>query len=109
MVERLLRGITVEDETLALDLIERVGPAGSFVTEDHTLEHHREELLTCGLIGHTPRDTWEAAGAIDMRARARQEVTRLLAQHRHPTLPAQVTARLDEIVEAAQAMDGSQR
>jgi trimethylamine--corrinoid protein Co-methyltransferase len=108
MVERVLRGITVEGETLALDLIERVGPAGSFVTADHTLEHHRHELLTGELIDHRPREAWEAAGAVDMETRARQEVARLLAEHRHPTLPARVTARLDDIVEAVQAMDGSQ-
>jgi trimethylamine--corrinoid protein Co-methyltransferase len=107
MVERVLRGITVDDETLARDLIQQVGPAGSFVTADHTFEHHRDELLTCELIDHTPRETWEAAGAMDMEARARQEVARLLAEHRHPTLPAQVAAQLDEIVAAIEATDRS--
>ncbi|MGD8969684.1 MAG: trimethylamine methyltransferase family protein, partial [Anaerolineae bacterium] len=107
MVERVRRGIDVEDETLALDLIERVGPAGSFVTSDHTLEHHRDELLTCELIDHRPREVWEAAGAMDMETRARQEVARLLAEHRHPTLPAQVAAQLDEVLRAVEPMDGS--
>jgi trimethylamine--corrinoid protein Co-methyltransferase len=105
MVERVLRGIAVEDDTLALDLIEQVGPAGSFVTADHTLEHHRGELLTCELIDHAPREAWEAAGAMDMATRARQEVERLLAEHRPPPPPAQVAAQLDEITRAAGPVD----
>jgi trimethylamine--corrinoid protein Co-methyltransferase len=103
MVERILRGIAVEDETLALDLIEQVGPAASFVTADHTLEHHRDELLTCELIDHAPREAWEAAGAMDVETRARQEVRRLLAEHRSPPLPAQIAARLDEVIGATGA------
>ncbi|MGD2147594.1 MAG: trimethylamine methyltransferase family protein, partial [Anaerolineae bacterium] len=107
MVERVLRGITVDEETLALDLIEHVGPTGSFVTEDHTLAHHRDELLTCELIDHRPREVWEAAGALDMESRAQQEVERLLAEHYPPPLPRQVVAQLDEMVGAVEATDRS--
>jgi trimethylamine--corrinoid protein Co-methyltransferase len=108
MVERYLRGITVEDETLAADLIKQVGPAGSFVAEDHTFEHHRDELLTCDLVDHMSRDARQAGGAPDLERRAAQEAERVLAEHRPAPLPAQVAAQLDEIVEAVQAMDRSQ-
>lgn len=108
MVERFLRGITLDDETLAPDLIERVGPAGSFLTADHTLEHHRNELLTRELIEQRPREAWETAETVDMETRAREEVGRLLAEHRRPTLPATVAAQLDEIVSAVEFMDRSQ-
>jgi trimethylamine--corrinoid protein Co-methyltransferase len=105
MVERFLRGIAVEDETLAVDLIERVGPAGSFVTADHTLEHHRDELLTCELIDRVPREAWEAAGSAGMVTRARHEVERLLTEQRQAALPAKVAAQLDEILDAVAPMD----
>jgi trimethylamine--corrinoid protein Co-methyltransferase len=36
-----LGGIEVRDGTLALDLVNKVGPGGSFIAEDHTLEHFR--------------------------------------------------------------------
>ena len=70
-VQRYLRGLTVDDETLALDLIHEIGPKGTFVTADHTLRHFRDELLTTSLVHHGPRETWEAAGSPDMGTRAR--------------------------------------
>lgn len=98
LVERYLRGIAVNDETLALDLIQEIGPAGSFVTEDHTLRHFRDELLTVDLIDRADREAWQASGAPSMETRAREEVRRILAEHRPPPLPDGVAAQLDEIV-----------
>ncbi len=100
MVQRCLDGIVVEDQTLAIDLIKQVGPAGSFVAEDHTFEHYRDELLTCELIEHEPRQAWRAEGAPDLESRARRTVERLLAEHQPPALPPSVVAQLDEIIEA---------
>jgi trimethylamine--corrinoid protein Co-methyltransferase len=97
-VERYLRGISVTDETIALDLIDEIGPKGSFVTTDHTLRHFRDEFLTTGLVGHASREAWEAAGAPDMRSRARVEARRILADHHPPPLPESVIAQLDAIV-----------
>jgi len=102
-VERYLRGIKVDDETLALELIQEIGPGGAFVTADHTLRHFRDELLTPSLIRHRPRDAWEAAGAPDVQTRAREEARRTLAEHRPRPLPDGVTAQIDAILEAAEA------
>ena len=42
MVKVLMRGIEINDETLPLGLIERVGPKGTYISEKHTLQHFRE-------------------------------------------------------------------
>ena len=102
IIERYLRGMTVNDETLALDLIHRVGPRGGFVTTDHTLDHFRDELLIPDLICRETREAWEAAGAPDMRTRAREKAGRVLAEHHPLPLPAGVAARLDEIAKEAE-------
>ncbi|MFO7741741.1 MAG: trimethylamine methyltransferase family protein [Anaerolineae bacterium] len=107
MVQRFLRGIAVEGETLALDLIKRVGPAGSFVAEEHTFEYYRDELLTCELIEHQPREAWQAAGAPDLESRAGEKVERLLAEHQPSPLPSSVVAELDDIVDAVEDEGGS--
>jgi trimethylamine--corrinoid protein Co-methyltransferase len=107
MVQRCLRGIGVAEGTLALDLIEQVGPAGSYVAEEHTLEHHRDELLTSELVEHQPREAWQAAGAPDLVSRAREKVEHLLTEHRPPPLPPSVVGELDEIVEAVEHEGGS--
>jgi trimethylamine--corrinoid protein Co-methyltransferase len=101
-VECHLRGITVDDETLALDLIHSVGPKGTFVIAEHTLRHFRNELLAPSLVRHEPREAWEAAGAPGMLTRAREEVHRILADHRPPPLADGVVAQLDAMVEEAE-------
>jgi trimethylamine--corrinoid protein Co-methyltransferase len=95
-IERYLRGITVDEETLALDLIHQIGPGGAFLATDHTRRHFQDELLIPDLIGREPRESWEAAGAPDMRTRAREEVCRILAEHHPPPLTDGVAAQLDD-------------
>ena len=42
MVKVSMGGIEINDETLALDLIDKIGPGGNYLTEDHTLKHFRK-------------------------------------------------------------------
>jgi len=102
VVERCLRGMAVDDEALALDLIHEIGPGGAFVTTDHTLRHFLGELLIPDLLGRESRDSWEAAGAPDMRTRAGEEARRILAEHHPPPLADGIAAQLDEIVKDAE-------
>jgi trimethylamine--corrinoid protein Co-methyltransferase len=103
VVERCLRGIPVDDSALALDLIHEVGPGGAFIATDHTVERFREELLIPDLIDRQNRESWQAAGAPDMRTRAREKALRILADHQPVPLADDVAAQLDEIVEEAEA------
>lgn len=103
LVERYLLGITVDDETLAVDLIHEIGSAGAYVTADHTLDHFRGELLIPELVGRETRAVWRAAGAPDMSTRAREKIHRILTEHHTPPLAVGVAAKLDEIVDEAEA------
>jgi trimethylamine---corrinoid protein Co-methyltransferase len=104
-VRRILQGISVRDETLALDLIQRVGPAGTFVSEDHTFDHYRDALLMCDLIDHQPRDRWQAEGSPDLLSRAREKAKRLLKEHQTPALPAHVLAQIEDVIETVEDED----
>jgi trimethylamine--corrinoid protein Co-methyltransferase len=42
MVKVVMNGIDVSDESLTLDLIEKVGPGGNFLVESHTMENFRK-------------------------------------------------------------------
>ena len=103
VIERYRGGITVDDETLALDLIHEIGSGGAFATTAHTLRHFRDELLIPDLIGRETRESWEAAGAPDMRTRAREEARRILAEHQPLPLADGIAVQLDEIVEETEA------
>jgi trimethylamine--corrinoid protein Co-methyltransferase len=90
--ERVLQGLHVDEETLALEAIERVGPGGDFLMDSHTLvwmrkeEHYRSRLVN--------RD---GARGPDMVARAHAEVERLLDSH-HSTVPLSVVEEINRYV-----------
>jgi len=62
MVHRLLQGVRVDQETLAVDTIERVGPGGNYVMEDHTVEHMFDQFFYPTLATRMNFDRWEGKG-----------------------------------------------
>lgn len=82
MILRLLKGIDVNAETLALDCIESVGPGGNFVLEDHTVDHMMDQFFYPQLGVRMPFDVWTAAGEPTLVSRAREVVRALLANGR---------------------------
>ena len=48
-LRRVLRGFAVDDDTLAVDLIDEVGPGGSFLAAQHTVRYLRTELWQPGI------------------------------------------------------------
>jgi len=107
MVQRYLRGIGVGEQTLALDVIQQIGPGGTFVSADHTFQHYRDELFTSALLEHHPRAMSPAGGAQNLVARARERVEELLERHEPPPLPPDVIKELDAIVEEVKRRNGS--
>jgi trimethylamine--corrinoid protein Co-methyltransferase len=96
MAKRVLRGIQVSDDTLAVEAIDRVGPRGSFLVDDHTVEFMRSELFVPPLGDRKDRQIWEKEGQKDTRARASARVQHLLREHQAPGLPLEVDAALRE-------------
>ncbi|MDP3046893.1 MAG: trimethylamine methyltransferase family protein [Chloroflexota bacterium] len=91
-------GLAVNDESLALDVIERVGIGGSFLGDVHTRQHYRQEIRLNHLADRTTWDTWASAGSQDMLQRAASEVDRLLSLPPAPPQPEQeqeIAALLD--------------
>ena len=63
-VERIARGIEVTPETLAVDVIDGVGPGGHYLGESHTLKHFKTEFWFPRLIDRERWEDWENAGKI---------------------------------------------
>ncbi len=103
-VKRFMQGLEVSEETLALDLIDEIGPHGDFLGTKHTTDHFREDWYP-QLLDRDNFDAWSAAGGSTLRQRARQRVTEILEEHQPEPLPADVQARIDAIVD--RAIDGA--
>ena len=82
MIYRLHRGFVVNDDTLALDLICKLGVDGDYLKEKHTRQHYRgETYVPPAIIDKKSRATWEMEGRSLFQDRARQAVDTLLEKH----------------------------
>jgi trimethylamine--corrinoid protein Co-methyltransferase len=78
MIRRVLTGIKVDEDTLGLDVIEKVGPGGNYVMEDHTVEHMTKEFFYPELAVRSIFDIWEKEGRPSMMSRANDKVNEIL-------------------------------
>ncbi len=79
MIYRLLAGIKIDEETLGLEVIEKVGPGGNYVLEDHTVHHMMNEFFYPNLGVRHNFDIWEEKGRPSMLSRARERVEEIIA------------------------------
>jgi len=100
-IARLIRGDWADDETMALDVIEKVGPGKNFLAQRHTLSHMRTEFFMPNLVDRRSFDAWSQTGSKSMRDRAREKVKDILANHKVPPLDANAQKKLDAIIEKA--------
>ena len=83
MCYRILQGIEVESEQLALDTIAEVGPGGTYMMSDHTLRHmHSAFFEGNGATDRSIREVWQKEGSADARQRAREIARRLIEENR---------------------------
>jgi trimethylamine--corrinoid protein Co-methyltransferase len=94
---RAQRGIEVNDETIALAVIEEGARTGDFLGHEHTLRHYREEQVAGKLTAPQRRTEWLAAGGLDLVQRAARKVEDVLSQPRQPAVSPDQSARLQEI------------
>jgi trimethylamine--corrinoid protein Co-methyltransferase len=93
-VRRLMRGIEITPEMLALDTIHEVGQRGAYLGASHTARHYRE-LWSPRVFDRWPHHNWVEAGSPDATRTARDIARATLAKHEPPPLPeaARETAR----------------
>jgi trimethylamine--corrinoid protein Co-methyltransferase len=102
-IHRLRRGITVNEDTLAVDVITSVmGGSRNYLAEMHSVHHLRAgEVLVTHLAERRDWHTWDRAGREEMASRAQAQAERLLAEHIVPPLSHEQDRELDEIMNAA--------
>ena len=99
-VRRMMEGIRVDREYLAVDAIKRVGPGGHFLQDDHTLNHFRENWRP-DLTDRKTHDTWNSEGGKSMGQRTRNKVAYILENHKPESLPPEVDAEVDRILSSS--------
>jgi trimethylamine--corrinoid protein Co-methyltransferase len=106
MVKHILAGIQVTPESMALDVIDRVGPGGQYLTDDHTIKHFKTEFWFPTLLDRKPWQAWEAAGAKSLGKRVQEKLNRIMDTHTCAPLKESTRETIDTILAEAEAKAG---
>lgn len=102
MVKKAVEGITITDETLAVDVIKEVGSGGNFIMKEHTFRHMKKVQSQTRIFDRRVRDGWLAQGGRDLTERAYEEANNILKNHKPDPLPEGVASTIRAIIEEAE-------
>lgn len=96
MVKRIMGGVPVNDETLALNVVREVGPGGHYLDHKHTYKHFRE-MWYPNFFDRVRHDVWMMGSQASIGDKINAKTREILETHQVPSLPNDVLAALDEI------------
>jgi len=94
---RLGQGFNVNNETLALEVVRKVGPGGHYLTQKHTMDHIKDHWIP-KISDRKAYDTWVKDGAKDIVTVAKEKVKEILATHKPEPIPEDVRKEISQIV-----------
>ncbi len=97
MLRRFMRGISLDETSMAMEVIHQVGPNNDYLSTDHTLEHFRR-LWRPALFSRLGGEEWELAGGKPLGEHLRERTVAIMEQHRPEPLPDNVSAEIDYIL-----------
>jgi trimethylamine--corrinoid protein Co-methyltransferase len=97
-IKRYLKSFVLDKESLAIDLIDEIGPEGDFLATDLTLNRFKEEIWSPTIIDRTLHENWVSTGSTTLRDRARQKALEILKNHRPLCLAEDVKKEVRAIV-----------
>ena len=92
------RGFTLDEESVALEDVLEVGPGGSFLTSNLTLQHFRNASFASDLFPTLTLEKWQERGAPEAGELVRQYTRRLLDSLEPPEDHAELMARGEAIL-----------
>jgi len=98
MTKRVLQGFEINDDTLGLDALARVGPGGNFLSDDHTLKYFKTEYFRPHIFNRGTREMWQSKGEKDLNENAREGAKAILREHKPAPLAENIVKELDSII-----------
>ena len=95
-VLRVMKGIRVNEDTLAYDVIKAVGPGGHFLADEHTAANVRKEFFMAKIADRQTRVRWQDAGGLTAVERARKAVGKILGKHVPQPVDSSLKAKIRE-------------
>lgn len=101
MILHSLRGVPVNDTTLAVDIIKEMGIGKDYLSHPTTFDNMHSQSRA-NLIDRRMRDDWLSSGGKDAYRRSQEKVFDILENYEPPPLPADVLKRIRLIVTEAE-------
>jgi trimethylamine--corrinoid protein Co-methyltransferase len=100
-IRSFMEGTQVNEDTLALDVVDEVGPDGHFLGSDHTMRHFREDWYP-NLVDRQNYEDWVASGKKSFKDRAKEKVEEILRDENPWTLPQEAQKKIRAIRKRAE-------
>jgi trimethylamine--corrinoid protein Co-methyltransferase len=100
IIHKMMQGIEVNEETLALETIANVGPGGHYLAQKHTRKHTRDLFLP-QFMDRRPYGEWETKKD-DARDWATAKARRILAEHQPEPLDPKISAEMEKIIRSVE-------
>jgi trimethylamine--corrinoid protein Co-methyltransferase len=105
MVKRVVQGVKITDDLLAVEVIKKVGAGKDFLAQKHTRQYMGSEQSKVKLIDRRMRGAWTKRGGKDLAEAAGEEARHILKNHKPAPLPKEVLSKLRSIVEEQEALE----
>lgn len=102
MIKHAVRGIPVNEESLAVETIKQVGAGGEFVSHAHTYQHFKSEQSQSKLIDRRMPEEWATQGGVSMLEKANEVAVDLYQNYKAAPLNPETKRKLREIVNEAE-------
>lgn len=97
-LKRVMGGIRVDQDTLAVEVIEKVGYGENFLMEEHTIRFLQEEYLASELFDKNFYKNWKEKGGKKLEERAKEKVIKILKDHEVEPLEKDVKKEIEKII-----------
>jgi trimethylamine---corrinoid protein Co-methyltransferase len=97
-IKRALKPVEIDEETLALDLVNEIGPDGQYLDSEHTFRHFREQWHP-NLFDRNNFQGWESKGSKTLAERAAEQVDKILSKHKPEQLSEEIKKEIRSYVE----------
>ena len=97
-VSHFMEGIEVNEETLALDVIEKVGPAGNFLSEKHSIRFLKKEGWYPRFLNRKNFQTWKTEGSKTVNQRLEEKAHQIIEEDVPPLISEDEMKELDKII-----------
>jgi trimethylamine--corrinoid protein Co-methyltransferase len=99
---RITRGIEVNEDSLAPEVIHNVGPNGHYLREEHTRRYYKNEFWYPNLCDRRNFEEWNMMGRKTMKDRTVTRVRDILASHEPAPLKEGTENVIQEVLEEAE-------